>query len=62
MERAGVSPSPLGRVGVGHDGLLNSAALRRRPAPIPTFPQRGKGQESYSIVAPEACTIPFHFS
>jgi hypothetical protein len=33
-----------GRAGVGADGLRTLAASPTPPAPIPTFPQRGKEQ------------------
>jgi hypothetical protein len=46
MTAARIPPSPPGGgPGWGHDGLRASAAPERRPAPIPTFPQKGKAQD-----------------
>ncbi|QFZ83719.1 hypothetical protein GFK26_13625 [Variovorax paradoxus] len=49
-------PPPLGEGGGGARGLRESKAPVRRPAPIPTFPQRGKEQNRLS--APSGTCAP----
>jgi hypothetical protein len=54
-----------GRAGVGASGASIAHGLFNAVSPHPDLPPEGegaRGKQPYSIVAPEACTIPFHFS